>query len=60
MIKKIQNYDEFTEKFKPKKTTDYRYTPPPVYEAILGWAREHLDIGDRPVIGITFFFLKSC
>ena len=33
--------------------------PPLVYEAILGWARQHLDIGDRPVIGITFFFLKS-
>ena len=50
MSKKNQNYDEFIEKFKPKKTTDDCYTPPPVYEAVLDWAREHLDIGDRPVV----------
>ena len=28
MSKKNQNYDEFIEKFKPKKTTDNCYTPP--------------------------------
>ncbi len=28
MSKKKQNYDEFIEKFKPKKTTDDCYTPP--------------------------------
>lgn len=28
MSKKDQNYDEFIEKFKPKKTTDDCYTPP--------------------------------
>nr|DAJ82391.1 MAG TPA: hypothetical protein [Caudoviricetes sp.] len=28
MSKKNQNYDEFIEKFKPKKTTDDCYTPP--------------------------------
>ena len=50
MSKKNQNYDEFIEKFKPKKTTDDCYTPPPVYEAVLDWARKHLDIGDRPVV----------
>ena len=38
MSKKNQNYDEFIEKFKPKKTTDDCYTPPPVYEAVLDWA----------------------
>ena len=27
MSKKNQNYDEFIEKFKPKKTTDDCYTP---------------------------------
>lgn len=50
MSKKNQDYDEFIEKFKPRKTTDDCYTPPPVYEAVLDWAREHLDIGDRPVV----------
>ena len=28
MSKKEQDYDEFIEKFKPKKTTDDCYTPP--------------------------------
>lgn len=28
MSKKNQNYDEFIEKFKPKKTTDDCYTTP--------------------------------
>ena len=37
-------YDEFTEKFKPKLTTDDCYTPVEVYEAILGWLREKVDI----------------
>ena len=50
MSKKKQDYNEFIEKFKPKKTTDDCYTPPSVYEAVLGWALDHLDIGDRPVV----------
>ena len=50
MSKKNINYDDFVEKFKPKKTTDDCYTPPMVYDAVLGWARKHLDIGDRPVV----------
>ena len=50
MSKKNQNYDEFIEKFKQKKTTDDCYTPPPVYEAVLDWARKHLDIDDRPAV----------
>ena len=50
MSKKNQNYDEFIEKFKQKKTTDDCYTPPPVYEAVLDWARKHHDIGARPVV----------
>lgn len=28
MGKKMKDYDEFVEKFKPKKTTDDCYTPP--------------------------------
>ena len=50
MSKKIQDYDAFVEKFKPKKTTDDCYTPPLVYDAVLAWARKHLDVGDRPVV----------
>ena len=38
------DYDEFTEKFKPKQTTDDCYTPVEVYEAVLGWLREKVDI----------------
>ena len=50
MSKKNVSYDDFVEKFKPKKTTDDCYTPPLVYDAVLDWARKHLDIGDRPVV----------
>lgn len=35
-------YEEFKEKFKPKKTTDDCYTPEPVYDAVADWvAREY-------------------
>ena len=30
-------YEEFVEKFKPKKTTDDCYTPPEVYKLIKDW-----------------------
>lgn len=35
---KLNDYDGFVEKFKPKRTTDDCYTPPAVYEAVKGWA----------------------
>lgn len=38
------DYGEFTEKFKPKLTTDDCYTPVEVYEAILGWLCEKVDL----------------
>jgi len=38
------DYGEFTEKFQPKLTTDDCYTPVEVYEAVLGWLREKVDI----------------
>ncbi len=50
MSKKNQSYDEFVEKFKPKKTTDDCYTPPVVYDAVLQWAHRFLPVGDRPVV----------
>lgn len=45
-------YAAFVEKFKPKKTTDDCYTPPLVYEAVLGWVKEKYNVDpdkvDRP------------
>ena len=40
-----KTYEEFVEKFKPKKTTDDCYTPPVVYQAIADWVSEtyHID-----------------
>ena len=33
----FDDYEGFVEKFKPKKTTDDCYTPPPVYDVIADW-----------------------
>lgn len=45
-------YSAFIEKFKPKKTTDDCYTPPHVFEAVLGWVIDRYGIDpekvDRP------------
>ena len=43
-------YEAFTEKFVPKKTTDDCYTPPAVYEAIAGWVREEYGLGAAPFL----------
>jgi len=43
---KSQSYEEFVDKFKPKKTTDDCYTPPEVYDAVLAWVRAEYDIAD--------------
>ena len=43
-------YTAFVEKFKPKKTTDDCYTPDYIYDAVLGWATEEYNLGDRPII----------
>ena len=34
---KGETYEQFTEKFIPKRTTDDCYTPPQVYQALLQW-----------------------
>ena len=48
---KLNDYDAFVEKFKPKRTTDDCYTPPAVYEAIKGWAIKEFNIApDRPIV----------
>ena len=45
-----EDYDEFVEKFKPKKTTDDCYTPPEVYEVIRDWACKEYGIDPAKVV----------
>ena len=47
---KSKTYDEFIEKFKPKKTTDDCMTPPAVYEAVKGWACNKYGISPKNVV----------
>lgn len=47
---KSKTYEEFVEKFKPKKTTDDCYTPPDVYEIIKAYALEKNGWQGRPVV----------
>lgn len=44
------DYDGFVEKFEVKKTTDDCFTPPAVYEAILGYVVEKCGIKGRQII----------
>lgn len=37
MMSKNETYEEFVEKFKPKKTTDDCYTPPYIYDVVANW-----------------------
>lgn len=48
-------YLEFTEKFKPKKTTDDCFTPPLVYEAVKDWAIKEYGIPDDAEIIRPFY-----
>ena len=41
---KGETYEEFTEKFKPKKTTDDCYTPPNVYDAVADWVAQRYGL----------------
>lgn len=41
---KKETYEEFVEKFKPKKTTDDCYTPPAVYDVVLNYVKEKCNI----------------
>ena len=48
---KLEDYEGFVEKFKPKKTTDDCYTPPEVYEAVRGYVdRNVLPLGGLQVV----------
>ena len=50
----FEDYDGFVEKFKPKKTTDDCYTPPVVYEAVLGLVEDTYGI-DRATVVRPFY-----
>lgn len=45
-----ETYEEFVGKFEPKKTTDDCYTPPEVFDAVLGWACREYGIDPRRVV----------
>ena len=47
---KSKTYDEFVEKFKPKKTTDDCYTPPSVYAVIRDWACKEYGIDPAKIV----------
>ena len=39
-----QEYEDFLEKFKPKKTTDDCYTPPNIYAAVAAWVEREYNV----------------
>ena len=45
-----ETYDEFVDKFKPKKTTDDCYTPPLVYDAVKCWACKEYSIDPETIV----------
>ena len=51
---KSKNYEEFVEKFKPKKTTDDCYTPPVVYDALADYVAERYNL-DRSAFCRPFY-----
>ena len=47
---KSKTYEEFVEKFKPKKATDDCYTPPTIYEIVKQWAYNEYGIDPAKVV----------
>ena len=47
---KSKTYEEFVEKFKPKKTTDDCCTPPSVYEAVKDWAVKEYGLEGKEIV----------
>lgn len=45
-----ETYDEFVDKFKPKKTTDDCYTPPLVYDAVKCWTCKEYSIDPETIV----------
>lgn len=46
----FEDYKGFTEKFKPKLTTDDCYTPTAVYDAVLRWVTERCGLQGRRIV----------
>ena len=55
MSKKSATYEEFTDKFKPKLTTDDCYTPEEVYATVLDYARKAYSIPDDAEVIRPFY-----
>lgn len=47
---KSKTYEEFVEKFKPKKTTDDCMTPPEIYEVVKDWACGRYQIDPAVIV----------
>lgn len=45
----LNDYEGFVEKFKPKKTTDDCYTPTEIYDTVLEWLGENVDLKGREI-----------
>ena len=45
-----ESYNDFVEKFKPKKTTDDCYTPEAVYDVVLNYAMQKYGLQGRKVV----------
>lgn len=45
-----ESYEEFVEKFKPKKTTDDCYTPPSIYAVIRDWTCKEYGIDPAKIV----------
>lgn len=45
-----ETYEEFVEKFKPKKTTDDCYTPPEIYDVIKGWVVNEYNLDGKKIV----------
>ena len=52
---KQKDYDDFVEKFEPKKTTDDCYTPPAVMEAITDWVKSTYHVRENTRIMRPFY-----
>ena len=47
---KLNNYDEFVEKFTPQKTTDDCYTPPGIYDVVKNYVCKRWNIDPKTVV----------
>ena len=49
-LSRHEDYDKFVDKFKRKLTTDDCYTPPKVYDAVLGWLGANCDLSGLHIV----------